>query len=60
VRPTRPSRITWPRDEFFEDLDSQRSPEVTARQSVEDLAAALAGFAAFGAALGASSGVTDD
>ncbi|MDX2377769.1 type I restriction-modification system subunit M [Microbacterium sp. LRZ72] len=43
--------ITWLRDETLEDLDNLPSPEVIAREIVEDLAAALAEFEAVAAAL---------
>jgi type I restriction enzyme M protein len=43
--------ITWLRDESLEDLDSLPSPDVIAREIVEDLSAALAEFEAVAAAL---------
>jgi len=43
--------ITWLRDESLEDLDNLPSPEVIAREIVEDLTAALAEFEAVAAAL---------
>lgn len=43
--------ITWLRDESLEDLDSLPSPDVLAREIVEDLTAALAEFEAVAAAL---------
>ncbi|MFN8031553.1 MAG: hypothetical protein U0Q10_14620 [Dermatophilaceae bacterium] len=43
--------ITWLRDESLEDLDNLPSPDVLAREIVEDLAAALAEFEAVAAAL---------
>jgi hypothetical protein len=36
--------ITWLRDDSLEDLDNLPAPEVIARESVEDLTAALAEF----------------
>jgi type I restriction enzyme M protein len=47
--------ITWLRDESLEDLDYLPAPEVSAREIVEDLTAALAEFEAVAAALEASS-----
>ena len=43
--------ITWLRDESLEDLDSLPSPDVIAREIVEDLTAALAEFEAVAVAL---------
>ena len=43
--------ITWLRDESLDDLDNLPSPDVLAREIVEDLAAALAEFEAVAAAL---------
>lgn len=43
--------ITWLRDESLEDLDNLPSPDVLAREIVEDLAAALAEFEAVASAL---------
>ena len=43
--------ITWLRDESLEDLDNLPSPEVLAREIVEDLAAALQEFEAVATAL---------
>ena len=43
--------ITWLRDESLEDLDNLPSPEVLAREIVEDLTAALSEFEAVAAAL---------
>ena len=43
--------ITWLRDESLEDLDNLPSPEVLAREIVEDLSAALAEFEAVATAL---------
>ncbi|GAA3620264.1 class I SAM-dependent DNA methyltransferase [Marihabitans asiaticum] len=43
--------ITWLRDESLEDLDNLPSPDVLAREIVEDLAAALAEFEAVATAL---------
>lgn len=43
--------ITWLRDESLEDLDSLPSPDVIAREIVEDLTAALAEFEAVASAL---------
>lgn len=43
--------ITWLRDESLEDLDNLPSPEIIAREIVEDLTAALAEFEAVAAAL---------
>ena len=43
--------ITWLRDESLEDLDNLPSPDVLAREIVEDLSAALAEFEAVAAAL---------
>ncbi len=51
--------ITWLRDESLEDLDNLPSPEVIAREIVEDLTAALAEFEAVAAALEANAGPTD-
>jgi type I restriction enzyme M protein len=47
--------ITWLRDESLEDTDNLPSPEVIAREIVEDLTAALVEFEAVAAALEASS-----
>jgi len=49
--------ITWLRDESLEDLDNLPSPDVIAREIVEDLTAALAEFEAVAAALEAQLGV---
>lgn len=43
--------ITWLRDESLEDLDNLPSPDVIAREIVEDLSAALAEFEAVASAL---------
>jgi type I restriction enzyme M protein len=43
--------ITWLRDESLEDLDNLPSPDVLAREIVEDLSAALAEFEVVAAAL---------
>jgi type I restriction enzyme M protein len=43
--------ITWLRDESLEDLDNLPSPDVLAREIVEDLTAALAEFEAVAVAL---------
>jgi type I restriction enzyme M protein len=43
--------ITWLRDESLEDLDNLPSPEIIAREIVEDLTAALTEFEAVAAAL---------
>ena len=43
--------ITWLRDESLEDADNLPSPEVIAREIVEDLTAALVEFEAVAAAL---------
>lgn len=43
--------VTWLRDESLEDLDNLPSPEILAREIVEDLSAALAEFEAVAAAL---------
>ncbi len=43
--------ITWLRDESLEDLDNLPSPDVLAREIVEDLSAALAEFEAVATAL---------
>lgn len=43
--------ITWLRDESLEDLDNLPSPDVIAREIVEDLTAALAEFEAVAVAL---------
>ncbi len=43
--------ITWLRDESLEDLDNLPSPDVIAREIVEELSAALAEFEAVAAAL---------
>ena len=43
--------ITWLRDESLEDLDNLPSPDIIAREIVEDLSAALAEFEAVAAAL---------
>jgi type I restriction enzyme M protein len=43
--------ITWLRDESLEDLDNLPSPDIIAREIVEDLLAALAEFEAVAAAL---------
>jgi type I restriction enzyme M protein len=43
--------ITWLRDESLEDLDNLPSPDVIAREIVEDLSAALAEFEAVAASL---------
>lgn len=43
--------ITWLRDESLEDLDNLPSPDVLAREIVEDLSAALAEFEAVAVAL---------
>ncbi|MGH3925477.1 MAG: N-6 DNA methylase, partial [Pseudonocardiaceae bacterium] len=46
--------ITWLRDESLEDLDNLPTPEVIAREIVEDLTAALAEFEAVATALEAA------
>jgi type I restriction enzyme M protein len=51
--------ITWLRDESLEDADNLPPPEVIAREIVEDLTAALAGFEAVASALEANAPVTD-
>jgi type I restriction enzyme M protein len=43
--------ITWLKDESLDDLDNLPSPDVIAREIVEDLTAALAEFEAVAAAL---------
>ncbi len=43
--------ITWLRDDSLEDLENLPSPDVLAREIVEDLAAALAEFEAVATAL---------
>jgi type I restriction enzyme M protein len=43
--------ITWLRDESLEDLDNLPSPDIIAREIVEDLSAALAEFEAVASAL---------
>jgi type I restriction enzyme M protein len=43
--------ITWLRDELLEDVDNLPSPEIIAREIVEDLTAALAEFEAVASAL---------
>jgi len=43
--------LTWLRDSSLEDLDNLPSPDVIAREIVEDLTAALAEFEAVAAAL---------
>ena len=43
--------ITWLRDESLEDLDNLPSPDILAREIVEDLSAALAEFEAVATAL---------
>ena len=43
--------ITWLRDDSLEDVDNLPSPEVIAREIVEDLTAALVEFEAVAAAL---------
>jgi len=48
--------ITWLRDESLEDLDNLPSPEVIAREIVEDLTAALAEFEAVATALEVAAG----
>ena len=50
--------ITWLRDESLEDADNLPAPEVIARESVEDLTAALVEFEAVAAALEASAAVS--
>ncbi len=49
--------ITWLRDESLEDLDNRPAPEIIARESVEDLTAALTEFEAVAAALESTSAV---
>ncbi len=46
--------ITWLRDDSLEDVDNLLSPEVIAREIVEDLTAALAEFEAVAVALEAA------
>ncbi len=48
--------ITWLRDESLEDLDNLPSPDVIAREIVEDLTAALVEFEAVAASLEAQLG----
>jgi len=48
--------LTWLKDESLEDMDNLPSPEVIAREIVEDLTAALAEFEAVAAALEAQLG----
>jgi len=43
--------LTWLKDESLEDMDNLPSPDVIAREIVEDLTAALAEFEAVAAAL---------
>lgn len=50
--------ITWLKDDSLEDLDNLPSPDVIAREIVEDLTAALAEFEAVAAALERSMRVT--
>ena len=48
--------ITWLKDESLDDLDNLPSPDVIAREIVEDLTAALAEFEAVAAAVEAQLG----
>lgn len=50
--------ITWLKDDSLTDLDSLPSPEVIAREIVEDLTAALAEFEAVASALETQLGTT--
>ena len=50
--------ITWLRDESLEDLDNLPSPDLLAREIVEDLSAALAEFEAVATALEAQLGTS--
>jgi type I restriction enzyme M protein len=51
--------VTWLRDESLEDLDNLPSPDVIAREIVEDLTAALAEFTAVAEALEKQLAATD-
>jgi type I restriction enzyme M protein len=51
--------ITWLRDESLEDLDNLPSPDIIAREIVEDLSAALAEFEAVASALEAQLALPD-
>lgn len=51
--------ITWLKDDSLEDLDNLPSPDVIAREIVEDLTAALAEFEAVAAALEVQLGAQD-
>ena len=51
--------LTWLRDEFLEDLETLPSPDVLAREIVEDLTAALAEFEAVATALEEHLGTTE-
>ncbi|MFZ0529242.1 MAG: hypothetical protein WAL91_01745 [Propionicimonas sp.] len=52
--------ITWLRDESLEDLDNLPSPDVIAREIVEDLSAAMAEFEAVAASLDAQLSANPD
>ena len=52
--------ITWLKDDSLTDLDNLPSPDVIAREIVEDLTAALAEFEAVAAALEAQLGAASD
>jgi len=52
--------VTWLKDESLEDLDNLPSPEVIAREIVEDLTAALAEFEAVAASLESRIGEAED
>ena len=52
--------ITWLRDDSIEDLDNLPSPDVIAREIVEDLSAALAEFEAVAASLEAQLSANPD
>ncbi|WP_052133128.1 hypothetical protein [Kocuria rosea] len=51
--------LTWLRDESLEDLENLPSPDVLAREIVEDLTAALAEFEAVATALEEQLGTSD-
>jgi len=48
---TKPTSLTWLRDESLEDMDNLPPPAVIAQEIVEDLQAALAEFEAIAASL---------
>ncbi len=52
--------ITWLKDASLEDVDDLPAPEVIAREIVDDLTAALAGFEAVAAALEAAPAAAAD